>query len=131
MSNNLKELFNEIKGVFKSEGVKVESESTTEETIENTTEELTEETTEETNSTEQKFEDVTLEDGTVCQIEPEVAVGAAVAFAFPLRPSISFLLLRLKSPSIIFTFEGSMGISFSCPRAFLRTTPSIYILSFE
>ena len=61
--NHLKELFNEIKDVFKSEGVEVEPETTAETT---------------TGTTKQKFEDAVLDDGTVCQIEPAVEVGGAV-----------------------------------------------------
>lgn len=74
--SELKELFNDIKSIFKNEGIEVESNSeTVAETTENFTEEPTEETTEQT---EQKFEDVVLADGTVAQIEPDVSLGAAV-----------------------------------------------------
>lgn len=74
--SELKELFNEIKSIFKSEGVEIENDS--KEFAETTQEEteVTEETTEE--NKEEKFEDVVLADGTVAQIEPEVVVGAAV-----------------------------------------------------
>lgn len=74
--NHLKELFNEIKDVFKSEGVEVDTEPTAETTNETTNE--TAETTETSETLTEKFEDVVLEDGTVCQVEPEVTVGAAV-----------------------------------------------------
>ena len=53
-------MFEEIKDIFKSEGVQVE-----------TTEEVKEDKKE-------KFEDVVMADGTVAQIEPEVIIGAAV-----------------------------------------------------
>ena len=56
----VKEMFEEIKDIFKSEGVQVE-----------TTEEVKEDKKE-------KFEDVVMADGTVAQIEPEVIIGAAV-----------------------------------------------------
>ena len=49
--SNLTELFNEIKEVFKSEGVKTEA---------------------------HKFEDIVLADGTLAQVEPSVSVGSAV-----------------------------------------------------
>ena len=74
--NHLKELFNEIKDVFKSEGVEVDPETTAETT--NETKDEATETTETSETLIEKFEDVVLEDGTVCQVEPEVTVGAAV-----------------------------------------------------
>lgn len=74
--SELKELFNDIKSIFKNEGIEVESNSKAiAETTENFTEKTTEETTEEKT---EKFEDVVLEDGTVAQIEPDVSLGAAV-----------------------------------------------------
>lgn len=74
--NELKELFNDIKSIFKSEGVEVETESNIQtETTKTEQTEVSEETVE---STTEKFEDVVLADGTVAQIEPEVVVGAAV-----------------------------------------------------
>lgn len=74
--SELKELFNDIKSIFKNEGIEVESNSKAiAETTENFTEETTLETTEEKT---EKFEDVVLEDGTVAQIEPDVSLGAAV-----------------------------------------------------
>lgn len=74
--NELKELFNDIKSIFKNEGVEVEAKSEVQtETTETEQTELSEETVE---STTEKFEDVVLADGTVAQIEPEVVVGAAV-----------------------------------------------------
>ena len=57
--SNLKELFNEIKEVFKSEGVETE-------------------TVESKEIKEQKFEDIVLADGTLAQVEPSVSVGSAV-----------------------------------------------------
>lgn len=77
--SNLKELFNDIKNVFKEEGIETDTEVKVEETetVENETTEV-EDTTE---ITEEKFEDVVLEDGTVAQIEPSVSVGAAVVVA--------------------------------------------------
>ena len=56
---NVKEMFEEIKDIFKSEGVEIEKEETKE-------------------PKEEKFEDLVLADGTVAQVEPEVIVGAAV-----------------------------------------------------
>lgn len=74
--NELKELFNDIKSIFKNEGVEVEAQSEVQtETTETEQTEVSEETVE---STTEKFEDVVLADGTVAQIEPEVVVGAAV-----------------------------------------------------
>ena len=57
--SNLKELFNDIKNVFKEEGIETDTEVKVEETetVENETTEV-EETTE---ITEEKFEDVVLE----------------------------------------------------------------------
>ena len=52
----VKEMFEEIKDIFKSEGVEVET----------------------TENKKEKFEDVVMADGTVAQIEPEVIIGAAV-----------------------------------------------------
>jgi hypothetical protein len=52
----VKEMFEEIKDIFKSEGVEVET----------------------TKDKKEKFEDVVMADGTVAQIEPEVIIGAAV-----------------------------------------------------
>ena len=73
--NELKELFNDIKSIFKNEGVEVEAQSEVQtETTETEQTEVSEETVE---STTEKFEDVVLADGTVAQIEPEVVVGAA------------------------------------------------------
>lgn len=70
--SELKELFNEIKSIFKTEGVDIENDSKEfAETPENNVEETNE-------PVKEKFEDVVLADGTVAQIEPEVVVGAAV-----------------------------------------------------
>ena len=49
-------MFEEIKDIFKSEGVEVET----------------------TENKKEKFEDLVLKDGTVAQVEPEVIIGAAV-----------------------------------------------------
>jgi len=74
--SELKELFNDIKNVFKSEGINVENES---KEFAETTQELAEETKEETTEeTKEKFEDVVLADGTIAQVEPDVTIGAAV-----------------------------------------------------
>lgn len=70
--SELKELFNEIKSIFKTEGVDIENDSKEfAETPENNVEETKE-------PVKEKFEDVVLADGTVAQVEPEVVVGAAV-----------------------------------------------------
>lgn len=70
--SELKELFNEIKSIFKTEGVDIANDSKefTETTVNNV-----DKTTE---NVKEIFEDVVLADGTVAQIEPEVVVGAAV-----------------------------------------------------
>lgn len=72
--SNLKDLFNDIKNVFKEEGIETDTktkvETTTNETETNTNEVVTE-----------KFEDIVLEDGTVAQVEPSVSVGSAVVVA--------------------------------------------------
>ena len=70
--SELKELFNEIKSIFKTEGVDIENDS---QEFAETTENNVEETTE---TVKEKFEDVVLADGTVAQVEPEVVVGTAV-----------------------------------------------------
>lgn len=70
--SELKELFNEIKSIFKTEGVDIANDSKefTETTVNNV---------DKTNkNVKEIFEDVVLADGTVAQIEPEVVVGAAV-----------------------------------------------------
>jgi hypothetical protein len=76
--SNLKDLFNDIKNVFKEEGIETDAEASVE-----TTEEV--ETTETTDISEEvkseKFEDVVLEDGTVAQVEPDVSIGSAVVVA--------------------------------------------------
>lgn len=70
--SELKELFNEIKSIFKTEGVDIETDSKEfTETTENNVDKSTE-------NVKEIFEDVVLADGTVAQIEPEVVVGAAV-----------------------------------------------------
>ena len=65
--DNVKQLFQDIKNVFKTEGVNVETEETT-----------TEPTPEPTETVEEKFEDVTLKDGSIAQVEPDVSLGAAM-----------------------------------------------------
>jgi hypothetical protein len=65
--DNVKQLFQDIKNVFKTEGVNVETEETT-----------TEPTPEPTETVEEKFEDVTLADGSIAQVEPDVSLGAAM-----------------------------------------------------
>jgi len=65
--DNVKQLFQDIKNVFKTEGVDVETKETT-----------TEPTKEPTEIVEEKFEDVTLADGSVAQVEPDVSLGAAM-----------------------------------------------------
>jgi hypothetical protein len=57
----VKEMFEEIKDIFKSEGVQVETPSVAVDI-----------------KPVEKFEDLVLADGTVAQVEPEVIVGAAV-----------------------------------------------------
>tara|TARA_R100000152_G_C6713919_1_gene141055 strand:- start:167 stop:847 length:681 start_codon:yes stop_codon:yes gene_type:complete len=80
--NELKTLFQDIKNIFKEEGVETdpETKAVLEATVETSDEPVTEskETTETTN---EKFEDVVLADGSVAQIEPAVEVGAAVVVA--------------------------------------------------
>jgi len=65
--DNVKQLFQDIKNVFKTEGVDVETKETT-----------TEPTPEPTETVEEKFEDVTLADGSIAQVEPDVSLGAAM-----------------------------------------------------
>jgi hypothetical protein len=65
--DNVKQLFQDIKNVFKTEGVNVETEETT-----------TEPTPEPTETVEEKFEDVTLTSGEIAQVEPDVSLGAAM-----------------------------------------------------
>ena len=60
--SELKELFNEIKSIFKIEGVDIENDS---KEFAETTENNVEETTE---TVKEKFEDVVLADGTVAQV---------------------------------------------------------------
>lgn len=69
----VKEMFEEIKDIFKSEGVEVE---TTKEEVKAVKE--VKEVKETTKNKKEKFEDVVMADGTVAQIEPEVIIGAAV-----------------------------------------------------
>ena len=66
--NDVRQLFQDIKSVFQKEGVEVEAELKAEETKEETNKEIT----------EQKFEDVTLADGSIAQVEPDVSLGAAM-----------------------------------------------------
>jgi len=84
--NDLKTLFQDIKNIFKEEGVDT---TDTKEVLEATikaeeTKEVVEETTEETTKEEmaetvkEKFEDIVLADGSVAVAEPDVSLGAAV-----------------------------------------------------
>jgi hypothetical protein len=84
--NDLKTLFQDIKNIFKEEGVDT---TDTKEVLEATikaeeTKEAVEETTEETTKEEmaetvkEKFEDIVLADGSVAVAEPDVSLGAAV-----------------------------------------------------
>ena len=70
--NDVRQLFQDIKSVFAKEGVEVEPILAAKETEETNTEEMNEEITEE------KFEDVTLADGSIAQVEPDVSLGAAI-----------------------------------------------------
>lgn len=76
--NEAKQLFQDIKSIFVKEGVDVETEKM--ENQDPTETVVAEETTtEETQETvEEKFEDVTLADGSVAQVEPDVSLGAAM-----------------------------------------------------
>ena len=81
--NDVRQLFQDIKGIFKSEGVDTEptleaKDETKVETTVKPTEETTKEATEKDETLETKFEDVTLADGSIAQIEPDVSLGAAV-----------------------------------------------------
>ena len=67
----VKEMFEEIKDIFKSEGVEVE-------TLEAKDTEEVKEVKETTEDKKEKFEDVVMKNGDVAQIEPEVIIGAAV-----------------------------------------------------
>ena len=70
--SELKELFNEIKSIFKTEGVDIANDSKEfTETMENNVDKTNK-------NVKEIFEDVVLADGTVAQVEPEVVVGAAV-----------------------------------------------------
>lgn len=75
--NEAKQLFQDIKSIFVKEGVDVEKEEMNTEDPKTTVAEET--TTEETQETVvEKFEDVTLADGSVAQIEPDVSLGSAM-----------------------------------------------------
>ncbi len=84
--NDLKTLFQDIKNIFKEEGVDTtDTKEVLEATIEaEETKEVVEETTEETTKEEmaeavkEKFEDIVLADGSVAVAEPDVSLGAAV-----------------------------------------------------
>jgi len=84
--NDLKTLFQDIKNIFKEEGVDTtDTKEVLEATIEaKETKEVVEETTEETTKEEmaetvkEKFEDIVLADGSVAVAEPDVSLGAAV-----------------------------------------------------
>ncbi len=75
--NEAKQLFQDIKSIFLKEGVNVEKEEMNTEDPETAVAEET--TTEETQETvAEKFEDVTLVDGSVAQVEPDVSLGSAM-----------------------------------------------------
>jgi len=75
--NEAKQLFQDIKSIFVKEGVNVETEKMeNEDPTETVAEETTTEETQETVA--EKFEDVTLADGSVAQVEPDVSLGAAM-----------------------------------------------------
>lgn len=75
--NEAKQLFQDIKSIFLKEGVNVEKEEMNTEDPETAVAEET--TTEETQETvAEKFEDVTLADGSVAQVEPDVSLGSAM-----------------------------------------------------
>ena len=83
--NDLKTLFQDIKNIFKEEGVdttdtKEVLEATTKaEEIKEVVEDTTETTKEEMAETvKEKFEDIVLADGSVAVAEPDVSLGAAV-----------------------------------------------------
>ena len=83
--NDLKTLFQDIKNIFKEEGVDT---TDTKEVLEATikaeeTKEVVDETTETTKeemaeTVKEKFEDIVLADGSVAVAEPDVSLGAAV-----------------------------------------------------
>ncbi len=75
--NEAKQLFQDIKSIIVKEGVDVEKEemNTDPETVVNETETETEETQE---TVTEKFEDITLADGSVAQVEPDVSLGSAM-----------------------------------------------------
>jgi hypothetical protein len=75
--NEAKQLFQDIKSIFVKEGVDVEKQemNTDPETVVNEAETTTEETPE---TVTEKFEDITLADGSVAQVEPDVSLGAAM-----------------------------------------------------
>ena len=75
--NDLKTLFQDIKNIFKDEGVDIND---TKEVLEAEVKaETTKETTEEMSETvKEKFEDIVLADGSVAVAEPDVSIGAAV-----------------------------------------------------
>ena len=75
--NEAKQLFQDIKSIFLKEGVNVEKEEMNTEDPETAVAEET--TTEETQETvAEKFEDVTLADGSVAKVEPDVSLGSAM-----------------------------------------------------
>jgi len=79
--NEARQLFQDIRNIFKTEGVDVEVPTVeNKEVTENPETVVTEEKETEVTETPktEKFEDVVLEDGTVAQIEPDVTLGAAM-----------------------------------------------------
>ena len=78
--NDVRQLFQDIKSVFKSEGVDIETPIEETEKV-TSTDEKEDTETEVKETTKEKFEDVVLEDGSVAQIEPDVSLGAAMVVA--------------------------------------------------
>jgi len=78
--NDVRQLFQDIKSVFKSEGVDIETPIEEAEKV-TSTDEKEDTETEVKETTKEKFEDVVLEDGSVAQIEPDVSLGAAMVVA--------------------------------------------------
>ena len=78
--NDVRQLFQDIKSVFKSEGVDIETPTKETEKV-TSTDEKEDTETEVKETTKEKFEDVVLEDGSVAQIEPDVSLGAAMVVA--------------------------------------------------
>ena len=71
--NEAVKLFQDIKSIFKSEGVEIETTKMTKEKPTETDEVVTDEIKE---TVKEKFEDITLADGSLAQVEPEVSLGS-------------------------------------------------------